>query len=108
MDLNTQKLESIKSEKRNAFLRLFNMKPHRGIKVTQDITQDISDIELLENIKSAKKEWLDANSNFEYIEDKDIVDYYTYKILACRVRYEYFLKIAKEKGFKGEIFVEEN
>jgi len=60
----------------------------------------ISEEELLEGIKSARNEWIDANMNFDYVDDQEIVDYYTYKILASQVRYEYFLKKAKEKGVK--------
>jgi hypothetical protein len=107
MDLNTQKSRSIKSDKRNVISRLFRGKEHRSTIAIPNLIENISDSELLESIKSAKKEWIDANINFEYVGEKDIVDYYTYKILACQVRYEYFLKKAKEKGFKGELLVEE-
>lgn len=108
MDLNTQKSRSIKSDKRNVISRLFRVKEQRSTIAIPSLIENTSDFELLESIKNAKKEWIDANMNFEYVDDKDIVDYYTYKILACQIRYEYFLKKAKEKGFKGELLVEEN
>lgn len=108
MDLNPQKIRSIKPKKRSFMSKLFRLKEPREIIMAPGLSDYISDAELLENLKSAKKEWLDANVNFDYIEDKDIVDYYTYKILACQIRYEYFLKKAKEKGFKGEILIQES
>ena len=108
MDLNTQKITNVKVDKTSAFLKLFRMITPKKVVAATGLSDYISDSELLESIKSAKKEWLDANMNFEYVEDKDIVDYYTYKILACQIRYEYFLKKAKEKGFKGEILARES
>ncbi len=56
------------------------------------------DRELIENIKKAKADWINANQNFEYVGEQGMVDYYTYNIKACQVRYEYYLKLAKQKG----------
>jgi hypothetical protein len=56
--------------------------------------------ELLEAIKCARKEWMCAYSNFEYADDGEMVDYYTYKIKACQLRYNYLIRQAKEKGVK--------
>jgi len=36
--------------------------------------------------------------NYEFTEDPELVDYYTYKIKATQPRYQYLLKKAKEKG----------
>jgi hypothetical protein len=106
MDLNPQKIKDIKADKRNNFFRIFNIRQDKGLNKPRLMTEEISDFELMENIRNAKKEWLEANLNFEYVDNKDIIDYYTYKILASQIRYEYFLKLAKEKGFKGEIAVD--
>ena len=103
MDINPQNLRDYKVDKRNTLFKIFNVKRDKGVKREMSMSSNISDDELIENINQAKKEWLEANSSFEYIDDKDIIDYYTYKILACQIRYEYFLKLAKEKGFKGDI-----
>jgi hypothetical protein len=103
MDFNPQKIRDIKTDRGTIISKLFKLKAPTKTSMETSLTDDISNEELLENIRNAKSEWLDANMNFEYVGDKDIVDYYTYKILACQVRYEYFIKKAKEKGFKGEI-----
>jgi len=55
---------------------------------------------LIENIKNARRDWICANSNFNYAYDSETIDYYTYMIKACQVRYEYLIKKAKEKGVK--------
>lgn len=56
--------------------------------------------ELLDCIREAKDEWLEARINFEYAAEEELVDYYIYKIKACEVRYEYYLKKAKKIGLK--------
>lgn len=56
--------------------------------------------ELLESIKEAKIEWMSANTNFEQAVDFEMIDYYTYRIKASEVRYQYLLKEAKEKGIR--------
>lgn len=58
--------------------------------------------ELIEDIKTARKEWVVSTMEFENASDKEIIDYYTYKIKANEVRYQYYLKLAKEKGVKVE------
>lgn len=59
--------------------------------------------DLVEAIKQARREWACAYSNFEYADDNEMVDYYTYKIKACQVRYNYLIRQAKEKGIKVEL-----
>lgn len=56
--------------------------------------------ELLGCINDARTEWLNANMNFNYAEDSEVIDYYTYKIKASEIRYEYYLKKAREMGIK--------
>lgn len=58
------------------------------------------DYELIEDIENAKNEWLEADSNFQYVCEEDIVDYYTYMIKAAQIKYQYYLKKAKERGLK--------
>jgi hypothetical protein len=55
-------------------------------------------IELMEDINAARKEWIDASINYEFADDVDTIDYYSYKIKACQVRYNQLIKIAKIKG----------
>ena len=98
MDLNTQRNQNIKANKSNVFIKILNL---LSIKEASELVraEDIDDREnLLECIKNARREWMSANTNFEYAVENDLVDYFTYKIKACEVRYEYLLKIAKERG----------
>ncbi len=101
MSLDSQKNYIVKAEKPNPFYKIFKTIFTKD-KVTEVNIDDDSDMEeLMESIKSARKEWLCATSNFNYANDQEIVDYYTYMIKACQVRYEYLIKKAKEKGMKG-------
>lgn len=52
--------------------------------------------ELTENIQDAYIEWQNAMANFETAEGKEMVDYYSYKIKASEIRYEYLLRKVKE------------
>jgi len=54
--------------------------------------------DLIQCIRTAKSQWEIANLNFEQAREKELIDYYAYEIKACEIRYEYFLKKAKEKG----------
>jgi len=59
---------------------------------------DNEKIQLLKSIRDIHHEWEQANKDFEFAGDEASVDYYTYKIKACEVRYEHFLREAKDKG----------
>ena len=39
-----------------------------------------------------------AHSGFAYATDEDLIDSYSYEILALHKKYEYLLKCAKEQG----------
>jgi len=56
--------------------------------------------ELIESIKNARRDWICASSNFNYANEKETVDYYTYMMKACQIRYEYLIKKAKENQIK--------
>lgn len=60
-------------------------------------TEQEKEIELMVSIIKAKKELEVASLNFEYAQD-DLIDYYTYQIKACRAKFDYLVKKAKEKG----------
>lgn len=51
--------------------------------------------ELYNTIHDAYMEWQNALANFEGADCKDMVDYYSYRIKASQIRYEYFLRKAK-------------
>ena len=52
--------------------------------------------ELTESIRDAYMEWQNALANYETAEGKEMIDYYAYRIKASEIRYEYFLRKAKE------------
>ena len=54
--------------------------------------------ELLRVTLEARNEWIETSTNFEYVHEEKLVDYYTYKLKACEARYTYFIKLVKEKG----------
>lgn len=64
--------------------------------------------EVLETLRNARNEWINATLNFEYADEEKMIDYYTYKIKAMEVRYEYYLKKAKEMGLKVDMAVIES
>ena len=59
---------------------------------------DNEDQVLIESIKDAKSEWITADSNFQNVIESEFIEYYTYKLKAAQIKYEFFLKKAKEKG----------
>ncbi|MFZ5986498.1 MAG: YaaL family protein [Bacillota bacterium] len=98
MDLNTEKNKDIKIHKSNLLSKLLNM---LSIKEKHELVsaENLEEVEnLIESIKNARKEWISANANFEYAVESEIIDYYTYKIKAYQIRYDYLIKKAKEKG----------
>lgn len=103
MELNRQNDRNLGLDDKNTFVRLlkhFFLKE----KAKPDINcRNSEEIELLESIREAHREWVQAVKNFEYAGDQASVDYYTYKIKACEVRYQYLLKKVKEKGIKLDI-----
>lgn len=57
--------------------------------------EDPSTAELYEAIHDAWLEWQNALLNFENADCKEMVDYYSYRIKASQIRYEYLLRKAK-------------
>ncbi len=54
--------------------------------------------ELIKCLKNAQLEFETAVNNYEFANDPELIDYYTYNIKATQTRYQYLLKKAKEKG----------
>ncbi|MBP3285197.1 MAG: DUF2508 family protein [Clostridia bacterium] len=67
-------------------------------KITKTKPEDTDTIELIKNLKNAQNEFETAVNNYEFANDPELVDYYTYNIKATQTRYQYLLKKAKEKG----------
>ncbi|HOK49907.1 MAG TPA: DUF2508 family protein [Sedimentibacter sp.] len=55
---------------------------------------------LVEGLEDAKRELFHAVRGFEYASDQEIIDYCTYKIKACQIKYGYLLKEAKRRGIR--------
>lgn len=67
-------------------------------KLSGSNSSDIEIKDLIQNLKNAQNEFETAINNYEFAEDPELVDYYTYKIKATQTRYQYLLKKAKEHG----------
>jgi len=109
--------------KKNIFKTLFK-KGHENLsrlvkknKVQEDLIDTESNKEcteeemLIQSLKEAKNEWLNADMNFQYVSEDEFIEYYTYKLKAAQIKYEFFLRKAKEKGLKlniGSDIVENN
>lgn len=65
-------------------------------------TEEQKEIDLILSIMKAKKELDEACKNFEYAE-ADLIDYYTYQIKACRAKFDYLVKQAKEQSLALDV-----
>ena len=102
MDLFTENNGEFQLRKeRSAFkaVNQMNVKEEAGLPAAGESYETA---ELINSIKEAKNEWKNAVTNYEFAKDSEMVDYYTYKIKACETIYQYYIKIAKEKGIKAE------
>lgn len=72
-----------------------------GVPVRAELTNE--EQEILDAVQQAQNEWMEANSNFDYVHEEMLVDYCTYKLKACESRYTYFVRLAKEKGLSRYI-----
>lgn len=61
-----------------------------------DRTQVDTYKELMGNIEKIKKNLETDYKNLQFIEDRNLVDYYTYKIKAEEAQYDYLIKEAKK------------
>ena len=81
----------------NSLLNLF-----KNTRVNQEYMAN-EDYALIEDLRAARNEWLNADSNFQFVYENEIVDYYTYMAKAAQAKYRYCLKKAKERGLKSWI-----
>ena len=93
IEILSNKVRNLK-EFLNDFIATKEMKIHKG----ELERQEENNRELIESIKTAKKDWMIAKNNYKIANSEENVDYYAYRIKACEVRYNALLKIAKEKG----------
>jgi hypothetical protein len=61
-------------------------------------------VELMDMIKDSKIAWKTSVANFDYMVERQLIDYYSYQIKANELRFEYLLRKAKEKGIKAKFF----
>jgi hypothetical protein len=58
--------------------------------------------ELLEDLKQAKNEWVNAHYGLDYVKEDEMIDYTIYILKAYQSRYEFLLRKAKERGLKAQ------
>ncbi len=68
------------------------------LRQTEEKTINNDEDAVVKGLKHARMEWMDALGEFEHAKDKEIIDYCVYRIKACQIRYEYFLREAKKAG----------
>jgi len=101
MNLDIQKNEGLKEHKKSIFKKVFHL--ISSIKKSELANSEISDTKkLIDSITKAKREWTKAYNDFNHAVDNDMIDYHAYKIKAYQAKYEYLIRIAKEKGIKFE------
>lgn len=59
--------------------------------------------ELLNMLKEAHTEWRDAEKFFDNATEPDLIDYAIYKIDACKTKYSYLIKKAREDNIKIDL-----
>jgi hypothetical protein len=73
---------------------LFNK---NSIEKEEDLTSNEAN-ELIEAIDKAKKEWVNTQLVFNWVEEPELVDYAVYAMEAAERRYIYLLNKAKKLG----------
>lgn len=99
MNINIVNVKNSKSKYLKKFSRIFGRFLANNLRSPEMVTSE--ETEILDIVRHAKNEWLDASRSFEQVHDEELVDYFTYKMKACELRYAYFLKKAKEMGIKS-------
>lgn len=72
-------------------------------KLPQNAALTDEEQELIKTALEARDEWIETSRNFDYVHEEMLVDYYTYRMKASEVRYDYFIKLVKEKGLSRYI-----
>lgn len=72
-------------------------------KLPQNTALTAEEQELIKTALEARDEWIETSRNFDYVHEEMLVDYYTYRMKASEVRYDYFIKLVKEKGLSRYI-----
>lgn len=68
--------------------------------ISKIIRKDKADNELLYAIEAARLELEVARNNFENVEDFNLIEAVIFSEAAAKKRYDYYISIAKNRGFK--------
>lgn len=63
-----------------------------------DETVQTPEINWIDEVKNAHRDWVTAQEHFEWVTDPDLVDQAIYAEVAAQKKYTYLLKKAKESG----------
>lgn len=72
-------------------------------KARQSAVLTAEEQELIKAALEARDEWIETSRNFDYVREEMLIDYYTYRMKASEVKYDYFIKLVKEKGLSRYI-----
>jgi len=64
--------------------------------------EDILKKKIFENVKIIKEEMQTIKNNFDMETDECLIDSYIYQMESLNKKYQYFIRLAKEKGLKAE------
>lgn len=62
---------------------------------------------LINDIKAAREDWVNALNYFEQVDDPELIDYSIYRIEAARRRYMYLLKQARKNGIEDTSYIDQ-
>ncbi len=64
----------------------------------QKKTLSVEDAEIINNINSVQAHLRALHHNYDYATDPMLIDSYIYEMSALYAKYDYYLKLCKEKG----------
>jgi hypothetical protein len=80
MDINIGNVVSAGSRRNRKRSGIMGMLVHESARKLEP--QYNEEAELLEMVRKARNEWLDASMSFEHVNDEELIDYFTYKMKA--------------------------
>ena len=67
------------------------------VKESPEIKNIDSNLDLVQSILRTQSELLNATNNYNFV-DEDLVDYYSYQIIATKSKLDHLIQTAKNKG----------
>ncbi len=71
----------------------------------QKKTVSQEDLEILDNINKVKISLKALHHNYDYATDPMLIDSYIYEMSALYAKYDYYLKLCKEKGINVPVSI---